>query len=68
MNNNRTTAKVTIKPDEKWANNLNIEELQEFIKMRVDYILGFRGQVKNVRVPNTSQHRSRNINIKREEP
>ena len=56
MNDNRTTAKVTIKLDEKWANNLNEEELKEFIKLRVDNSLGFRGQVKNVRIrPNRSQ-------------
>jgi len=59
MNDNRTTAKVTIKLDEKWANNLREEELKEFIKLRVDNSLGFRGQVENVRVSNPGQHRLR---------
>ena len=45
---------MTIKLDEKWANNLNEEELKEFIKLRVDNSLGFRGQVENVRVSNPS--------------
>jgi len=57
MNDNQPTAKVTIKLDGKWAHHLNEQELTEFIKLRVDNSLGFRGQVKNVRIrPDRSQH------------
>ena len=39
---------ITLALDEKWANNLTPEELREYIKARLDYSLGFRGQVVRV--------------------
>jgi len=57
MKDNQTTAKVTMKLDEKWAKNLNDEELKEYIKLRLDNSLGFRGHVEKVRIrPNPNQH------------
>jgi hypothetical protein len=40
--------KVTLELDEKWANQMNYEELIEYIKHRLNSSLGFRGQIKKL--------------------
>jgi len=49
MDGNHIIAKVTLNLDEKWANNLTPEELTDFLKVRLDHALGFRGHVKKVK-------------------
>ena len=48
MENDQMTAKVTILLDRKWASNLEQDELQEYLKIRLNHALGFRGYVKKV--------------------
>ena len=48
MENDLLTAKVTILLDKKWASNLEKDELQEYLKVRLNHALGFRGYVKKV--------------------
>lgn len=67
MNKNHIILKVSLELDEKWASNFSREELLEYLKEKLNYSLGFRGQVENVRVSNPGQHRLRNTNIKRQE-
>jgi len=46
--NHRLKLTVTLALNEKWTDNLTPEELREYIKARLDYSLGFRGQVVRV--------------------
>jgi len=39
---------VTLELDQKWAGQLTKEELAEYLKARLNYSLGFRGQVKKM--------------------
>ena len=48
MENDLLTAKVTILLNKKWASNLEKDELQEYLKVRLNHALGFRGDVKKV--------------------
>ena len=41
---------VTLDLDEKWASNLSIDELTQYIKDRMNSSLGFRGQIKKFSV------------------
>jgi len=47
--------KVTLDLDEKWAKNYGNEELLEYLKARLNYSLGFRGQVKKMTAPRQKQ-------------
>ena len=47
--------KITLDLDEKWAENFSSEELLEYLKARVNYSLGFRGQVKKMTTPRQKQ-------------
>ena len=49
MEANQITAKVTLNLDEKWASNLTSEELNDYIRTRLDFALGFRGRVKKIK-------------------
>jgi hypothetical protein len=40
--------KATLKLDEKWADGQTTEELIEYIKVKINSSLGFRGQVKKL--------------------
>ena len=51
MDNSEIKVRVTLKLDEKWASNLSREELIEFIKVKLENSLGFRGRVEEVKVP-----------------
>lgn len=42
--------KVTLNVNGKWAASLTPEELDEYIKARLNSSLGFRGQVKKIKV------------------
>ena len=50
MNKNNLTLKVSLELDEKWASNFTTEELVEYLKERLNYSLGFRGNVKRLRI------------------
>jgi hypothetical protein len=47
--------KVTLNLDEKWAQNYSSEELLDYLKARLNYSLGFRGQVKKMTTPRQKQ-------------
>jgi len=40
--------KATLKLDEKWADRQTTEQLIEYIKVKINSSLGFRGQVKKL--------------------
>ena len=42
---------VTLELDEKWVKNFSSEELLEYLKARLNYSLGFRGQVNRLTSP-----------------
>ena len=42
---------ITLQLDEKRVSNLTEEGLREYLKSRLDYSLGFRGQVKKISRP-----------------
>ena len=46
--------KLTIELDKKRVSNLTEEELREYLKRRLNYSLGFRGQVKKLSNPRQS--------------
>lgn len=48
MDKNHIKFRVTLELDEKWASNFSREELLEYLKERLNYSLGFRGEVKRV--------------------
>ena len=54
MDNNQITFKGTLEVDGKWASNFSREELLEYLleylKERLNYSLGFRGEVKKLSV------------------
>ena len=52
MDNKHVTVNVTIEMNEEWASSLDREELKEYIKMRLDYAMGFRGRVHRIRLRN----------------
>lgn len=39
---------ITIELDQKWASQMTKEELAKYLKARLNYSLGFRGQVKKM--------------------
>ena len=49
MENNQMVTKVTIILDRKWAVNLEKAEREEYLKIRLNHALGFRGYVKKVK-------------------
>ncbi len=49
--NHQLNFNITLEIDKKWASNLTEEELREYLKNRLDYCLGFRGQVKKLSKP-----------------
>ena len=49
MDDGHITAKITVNLDEKWVNNFDPEELADFLKVKVNNALGFRGYVKKVK-------------------
>ena len=50
MDNNQIKVRVTLELNKNWAKNLSKEQLTEFIKVKFDTALGFRGQVETVKV------------------
>ena len=54
MDNNQIAFKGTLEVDGKWASNFSREELLEYLleylKGRLNYSLGFRGEVKKLSV------------------
>ena len=44
--------KATLQLDEKWANNQTTEELVDYLKARLNNSLGFRGEIKKLKVVN----------------
>jgi hypothetical protein len=50
MNNSELTLKMTLALDQKWANNHSQEDLIEFIEHSFNTTLGFRGEIKRLRV------------------
>ena len=55
MNKNQIKLAVTLALDEKRASNFSTEELLEYLKEKLNYSLGFRGQVKKLRVDSHSR-------------
>ncbi|MCJ7522761.1 MAG: hypothetical protein MUP21_11185 [Dehalococcoidia bacterium] len=49
MDNNHITAKITVNLEEKWVSNFELEELTDFLKVKINNALGFRGYVKKVK-------------------
>ena len=49
MENNRLTVKATLDLDADWASNHTPDELAEYLKLRLNHALGFRGYVKKVK-------------------
>ncbi len=49
MENNRLTVKATLDLDANWASNHTPDELAEYLKLRLNHALGFRGFVKKVK-------------------
>ncbi|UCC60147.1 MAG: hypothetical protein JSV02_10555 [Dehalococcoidia bacterium] len=49
MENKHIAVKVTLNLDEQWVNNHTPEELTDFLKVRLNHALGFRGYVKKVK-------------------
>jgi len=54
-NKNQIKLAVTLALDEKWASHLSREELQEYLTEKLNYSLGFRGEVKKLRVASHSR-------------
>ena len=50
MNSNEITFKVTLALDDQWASNHNGEDIVEFIRHSFNTTLGFRGEIKKLRV------------------
>ena len=50
MTKNDLTLRATLELDEKWASNFTGEELLEYLKEKLNYSLGFRGEVKRIRI------------------
>jgi hypothetical protein len=50
MGNKQIAFTVILELDQKWANDLNPEEIVEHIKERLNSSLGFTGQVKKFSV------------------
>jgi hypothetical protein len=50
MNNDQITLKMTLALDKKWASNHSQDDLIEFIEHSFNTTLGFRGEIKKVRV------------------
>lgn len=50
MNKKDLILKVSLELDEKWASNFSREELLEYTKERLNYSLGFRGEVKKLMI------------------
>jgi hypothetical protein len=50
MDNNNITFKVTLTLDEEWSTNQGTDEVVAYIRDRLDTTLGFRGEVKKLRV------------------
>jgi hypothetical protein len=50
MDNNHITFKVTLTLDEEWSSNQSQDEVIAYIRDRLDTTLGFRGEVKKLRV------------------
>lgn len=40
--------RITMELEGEWARNLTREELQEYLKARLNHALGFRGKVKEL--------------------
>ena len=55
MNKNDIILKVSLELDEKWASNFTREELLEYLKEKLNYSLGFRGEVKRLRLSSHSR-------------
>lgn len=55
MHNIEITFGITLELDEKWASNYTTDELIEYIKNRMHSSLGFRGQIKRLRVVNRNK-------------
>ena len=49
MENTEVKLKVTLELDQEWAGHHSSEEVMEFIKHKMDYILGFRGRIKRLK-------------------
>lgn len=45
---NKIRLNVTLELDQKWTSQLTKEELTDYLKARLNYSLGFRGQVKKM--------------------
>ena len=45
---NKIKLNITLELDQKWASRLTKEELTEYLKARLNYCLGFRGEVKKM--------------------
>ncbi len=52
--NHQLNFNITLEIDKKWASNLTEEELREYVERRLNYSLGFRGQVKKLSKPRQS--------------
>jgi len=50
MDSKHFTVNVAIEVNKEWASSLDREELKEYIKTRLDYAMGFRGQVSRIRL------------------
>ena len=55
MTKNELTLRATLELDEKWASNFTREELLEYLKAKLKYSLGFRGEVKRLKLSNHSR-------------
>ena len=52
VDNKHVTVNVTITVNEDWASSLGSEKLEEYIKTRLDYAMGFRGRAHRIRLRN----------------
>ncbi len=50
MDRNEIAFRVTLKLDEKWASNHSEKDLVEHLKHRLNYDMGFRGELKRLSV------------------
>jgi hypothetical protein len=50
MEGKEAVLKMTLELSEKRVSNFTEDELIEYIKQRLNYSLGFRGEVRNLRV------------------
>ena len=50
MDENEITLRITLKLDEKWATNHSEKDLVEHVKHSLNYIMGFRGELKRLSV------------------